>query len=186
MSNISIEDLVGQDIIDNNFQMFVGSRDSFDFEPLTAAEEKIIESVYKKQVLFINQICPQLAADLLPQMKLFIKMGGVAKAMFPGDKGIKYPGEVGSIVVDWITPQNMFYAATPSSTYPCYNGYTDNTWDVDLTAGTEAFLLGGDASSYYKSSPTDQAHSLTVLAQNGLVEIGTTPKIGYMNVKTQN
>ena len=179
-----MSDLFSTDILGENLTVFTGGRDSLDFEPLTKLEEATITSVFNRQLGFINEISPQLASDLAPQLKAFIKAGGVAKAMFPGDKGIKYPGEVGSIVVDVLTPQNLFYAATPSGSLPCYNGYTDNTWNIDLTAGTEAYLLGGSG-TYYKGSITDQAHSLAVIAQNGIAEIGTTPKGNYMQARTE-
>lgn len=185
MTNVALDKLFGDDILKKGVKVFAGGRDSMDFEMLTKDEEATIREVFQKQISFIETISPQLAVDLSQQEEAFVKLGGVAKAVFPGDKGIKYPGEVGSIAVDWLTPQNVFWKNTAAASDPCYNGYTDNTWDVDLVAGTEKYLFGS-SDAFYKSCYTDQKHSLVCLAQNGLVEVGTTPKVGYMNALTQS
>lgn len=178
---------------------FAGGRDTFDFNSLTTEEELAIAKSYRKNVNFIKDISANIAAQLLAQETVMVKMGGVAKALFPDDKTIKFPGEPGSIVVDFLTPQALMWVKDPDGTTDKtnYGAYSDvagtatgargkmNSWDVALTAGTPAYLLGNSTGGFYKARATQEKHSLIVLAKDGLLEIGTTPVLTHMNVTTE-
>ena len=178
---------------------FAGGRDTFDFNPLTTEEELAIAKVYRKNVNFIKDISSNIAAQLMAQENVMIKMGGVAKAIFPDDKTIKFPGEPGSIVCDFLTPQALMWVKNPdgSTDKTNYGAYSDvagattgatgymNAWDIDLVAGTPAYLLGNSAGGFYKARALQEKHSMVVLAKDGLIEVGTTPALTHMNVTTE-
>jgi hypothetical protein len=198
MPSTAIKTLFAKEI-ENGVDFFAGGRDTFDFNSLTSEEELAIAKAFRKNVNFVKDISANIAAQLLAQENVFIKMGGVAKALFPDDKTVKFPGEPGSIVVDFITPQALMWVKDPDGTTDKtnYGAYSDvagaatgahghmNTWDIDLVAGTPAYLLGGSSGQFYKARATQEKHSMIVLAKDGLLEVGTTPALTHMNVTTE-
>lgn len=191
-------------------EFFAGGKDNLDFNPLTAPEELAVQKAWGKNLAFVQGISPTLAAQFADKMindqsspyngqiggpgTAMVKAAGVAKAIFPDDKTITYPGEPGTIVADWLTPQALFWVKDPDGTTDKtdYGAYSDiaggvtgatgamNQWDVNLTAGTAAYLFGNTAGGFYTARQTNEYHSMAVLAQNGLVEIGSTPKLSHM------
>ena len=164
--------------------IFTGGRETVEYVELNTEEEDAIEAVVMMGYHLLSKISPSIAKEWLDHKEIFIKFGGVAKGKFPGQKPIKFPSEVGSIGVNILIPQALKYAATPSSSSPCYTSYTTNSWNLNLTAGTPVYFLG-DGTNYYKASPETEAHSLIVIMQNGLIEIGSTPKIDQFQLKTE-
>ena len=140
---------------------------------------------FRTDVQQIAAVAPPVAESLSIQEDAFVKFAGVAKAIFPDDKPLRYPSEPGTIGVAPIVPCAVNWKATASSSYPCYTSYNDGTWEIDLTAGTIAYLLGDSSGNYFKGSVTDDAHSMVVIAKDGIVEFGTTPKINQIHYKTE-
>jgi hypothetical protein len=131
-----------------------------------------------------------------------VKYAGVAKAIFPENKSITFPGEPGTIVADWLTPPAAFWVKNPDGSTSDQNGvgaYADvagsttgataglpmNFWDVGMTAGTALYLFGLTNGTFYTGRTITEKHSMAVLAQNGLIEVGTTPKLSHMLVASQ-
>ena len=211
--------------ISAGIEFFTGGKDNFDFNPLTNIEELAVQKAWGKNIAFINLIAPSLAAQFMDKQVMttdakgntvplldasgkpviaghgtaMVKFAGIAKAIFPENKAITFPGEPGTIVADWLTPQTAFYAAGVAALASgSYGVYADkagtstggscagfpNTWDVALTANSPAYLFGGP-NAYYTASTTNEAHSLVVLAQNGLIEYGTSPKLSHILFASQ-
>lgn len=214
MPSTAIPQLFGLEIA-AGVEFFAGGKDAYDFNPLTNTEELAVQQAWSKNLAFIQGISPALAAQFAEKQvndatsaynqqvggpgSAMVKYAGVAKALFPNDKSISFPGEPGTIVVDWLTPQSLFWVKNPdgSADKTCYGAYADvagtvtgatgamNQWDVTLTAGTAAYLFGNTAGDFYKARQTQEYHSMAVLAQNGLIEIGTTPKLSHMLATSQ-
>lgn len=179
---------------------FFGGKDTLDFDPLSTDEELKVQKCWRKNVNFIKDVAPVIGAQLAAQETVMVKMGGVAKAVFPELKTLKFPGEPGGITIDVLTPQTLFWVKNPdgSSDKTCYGAYADetagtvtgaqglvDTWDVVLTAGTPAYLFGNSSSGFYTARQTNEYHSFAVLAMDGLLEIGTTPKLSHTVVTSQ-
>ncbi len=193
-------------------EFFAGGRDSLDFSPLTATEELAVQKGWGKNLAFMQMISPVLAGQFADkQLKsgavagpgtAMVKFAGVAKAMFPENKSITFPGEPGTIVADWLSPPALFWVKNPDGTTSDQNGvgaYADvagsttgataglpmNTWDVGMTAGTALYLFGLTAGAFYTGRALTEKHTLGVLCQNGLIEVGTTPKLSHLLVASQ-
>ena len=183
-------------------QFFMGGKDVLDFNPLSSDEELKVQMCWNKHVQFIKDVSTSLGAQMAAQESTMVKMGGVAKAVFPEIKTLKYPGEPGGITIDVITPQALFWVKNPdnSSDKTGYGAYADetatgsvcgasglmNTFDVNLTAGTTAWLFGGTAAgTFYNARQTNEFHSFAALAMDGLIEVGTSPKLSHMVMLSQ-
>jgi len=132
----------------------------------------------------IENVSPKLAASIRPQREAFVKWASIAKGTFPETKNFTYPGQIGGLAVDFLSPQLYKYKAAPDAANPSYTDYTVNTWNISLTADTVGYIAGS-SSAYYKGSPTTNKHSFAVLAQDGIVEIATTPKITSMHFQSE-
>jgi hypothetical protein len=172
------------DELTTGLPLFTGGRTDVEFESLSSTEETNISKVVRRHAALMQYTSPNLAQILLDHENAIIKMGGVAKALFPTEKVIKYPGTANSIVVDIVTPQMLFWDTDPDQTNPCYNGYTPNSWNINLTAGTEAHLFG-NGTDYYKTRSDNGKYLAALLLGNGLFEIGSAPKISHLHVKTK-
>jgi len=156
--------------------VFMGDRREVTYTPLESFELDVIKKVFNYGLSQLRKVSPTIAADIEPQLSLAQKVAGIFKEMIPEKKSYAFPSEAGSLGVAWLFPQAIRYAATPSATYPCYTSYPANSWDISLTAGTPAYLFG-DGTNYYKASPTTAQHSMLLVFNNGVIEIGSTPKV---------
>jgi len=169
---------------DRGLNIFAGGRETVDFLQLAEQEQESVHTVVDLMVRQLRRVAPPLADDIEAQRPAFIKWAGVAKGIFPENKPVTFPSEPGAIGIAPIIPQAVKYAATPSSTYPCYTDYNTNSWEIDLTAGNTTYLLGS-STEFYKASPTTNAHSFMVIAQNGIVEVGSTPSLVQFRLTTE-
>ncbi|MCD6240370.1 hypothetical protein J7K27_02445 [Candidatus Bathyarchaeota archaeon] len=183
MPHISISDLFKSEI-ERGINILSLGRTELDYVDLKPSERDAVNRVIDLVVNHLGLISPTLAREFESQRSAFIKWAGVAKALFPEEKPITFPSQVGTIGVLPLFPQAIKYAATPSSSTPCYTDYSANSWDISLTAGTAAYIFG-DGTNYYKASPQTGKHSMLVVAQNGLVEIATTPKIQQYKIYSE-
>jgi hypothetical protein len=161
--------------------VFMGDRRDVVYSPLEADERAAIEKVFRYGIEQIRRVSPRVAADIEPQLGLALKIAGTFKEMIPEKKAYTFPSETGSLGVAWLFPQALKYAATASSTSPCYTSYPSDSWTLSLTAGTAAYFLG-DGTNYYKSNPATGAHSTVLIFNNGVIEIGSTPKISQFRL----
>jgi len=188
MTSIRVKDLFAEEIT-NGIKMFMGGRDTYDYEKLTAEEVDAVHLAFDKNLKRIENVSPKLAANLRPQREAYVKWAGIAKAVFPETKSFQYPAVAGGLGCDWIAPELYKYNSTPSATYPCYTDYnattTTNSFDLTLTAGTLRAVAGNASlTTSYRGSPVTDKHSFVVIAQDGLVELNTTPRINMMKVST--
>ena len=181
--SVSLAELVAEEYA-KGILVFAGGRTRVDYEPLTADERKAVNECFMAGLRHLEKVAPEIAASIRPQLSLVEKFAGIAKAVFPETKPIAYPSEPGTIGVNWLFPQAIKYAASASSTYPCYTSYSTNLWEISLTAGAAAYLFG-DGSNYYKASPTTGQHAMLLVFQDGVVEVGSTPKIQQFQIKTE-
>ncbi|MEM2830985.1 MAG: hypothetical protein QXZ14_12080, partial [Candidatus Jordarchaeales archaeon] len=115
---------------------------------------------------------------------LAINMAGVAKATFPVRKNYAFPSVPGSLGVAWLFPQGLKWVATPNASNPCYTSYKANSWDIDVTAGTNAYLLG-DGTNFYRANPNTDQHTFILIFDGGVIEIGSTPSIEQFHLITE-
>jgi hypothetical protein len=151
-------------------------RDQLPYAPLDDAEVAAIRRAFYLGLERLRRVAPKLAVDIARQERLVIEFAAVAKATFPIRKNYAFPSVPGSLGVAWVFPQAIKYAATPSAATPCYTSYKTNSWDMDIAAGTPAWILG-DGTNYYRTSNIADARTFLLIFHNGIVEYGTTPSV---------
>jgi hypothetical protein len=172
------------DVEASGVNFFAPGIDQISYEKLSDTERKAVELAITMLSNHARMVAPQLAVEIERQAPAVYKMAMVAKAKFPGLKIVSFPATgTGTIGVSPLFPQAIKYTGTPSSSLPAYTSYTSNTWDITFTANTASYLFG-DGTNWYKASPTDGQRALIVILQNGVLEIGSTPKITQMRIKT--
>ena len=132
----------------------------------------------------LSRISPIIANDFAAQKDVFLTFAKVFKAKVDGKSFGGISPTSGQFGMQLIIPQDIKYTATPSASEPAYTDYNDNSWTIDLTAGTAAYLLGS-STDFYKASPTVGSRAMLVIMKNGLIEVGTTPKINQIQVQTE-
>ncbi len=189
MVQVRIKELFAPEIA-AGIKMFTGGRDTYDYESLSPSEEDAVKTAFDKSLLKIEAVSPKVASVIRPQRDAFVKWAGVAKGTFPETKSYSYPSTAGGLGADWITPELYKYDTTPSATFPCYTGYVatasaGDSFDIATTAGVASYIAGNATeTNSYKGSITTGMHSFVVIAQDGLVEIGTSPKFNMVKVST--
>ncbi|RSN77217.1 MAG: hypothetical protein DSO07_02990 [Thermoproteota archaeon] len=182
-TTVSFKEFV-RDVREAGVDFYAPGIDNITYEVLSAEEIKAVELAIKMLANHARAIAPQIAVEIERQAPAVYKMAAVAKAKFPGMKNISFPATgTGSIGISPLFPQAIKYTGTPSPSLPAYTSYTSNTWDITFTANTAAYLFG-DGTNWYKANPTDGQRALLVILQNGVLEIGSTPKITQMRIKT--
>lgn len=161
-----------------------GAERTFDYIETTAEDKDAINRCITDMVERLKRVSTVLADTVMSQREHIVRYAGIAKAVFPEKKPYTYPSEKGTLGVVPIIPQALKYAATPSATNPCYTNYETNRWRISLTAGSAAYLLG-NGTDYYSASPTTEKHSFMLILKDGVIEIGTTPKIEQFRLYTK-
>jgi hypothetical protein len=180
---VLVEDLFADELA-AGIPVFMGDRKDVTYSPLDTTERVAIEKVFRYGVNQIKRISPKIAADIESQLGLAIKMAGIFKEMIPEKKSFAFPSEIGSLGVAWLFPQAIRYATTPSSSAPCWTSYPNNSWTLTLTAGTAAYFFG-DGTNFYRASPATGAHAMLLIFNNGVIEIGSTPKISQFRMMSE-
>jgi hypothetical protein len=163
-----------KDELNKGIPVFMGDRESVVYSELESDEKAAVEKVFKYGLNQIRRISPKIASDIEPQLSIALKVAGIFKEMLPEKKSYTFPSQTGTLGVAWLFPQAIKYATTVPT------GYTTNSWDIPLTAGSRAYLFGSEAGgvvTYYRTSDTAKAHSAILVFNNGIIEIGSTPKI---------
>ncbi|MCC6050481.1 MAG: hypothetical protein LM580_07225 [Thermofilum sp.] len=146
---------------------------------LDPREEDAVKRVFYYGVAHLKKVAPSVAIDIERQYRLALAMAAVAKGLFPAKKNYTFPSVPGQLGVAWLFPQAIKYSATAAT------GYAANSWDISVTAGTKAYLLGSDAAFYKACSDTD-SRSLILIFENGLVEVGSTPSAQQFRLVTES
>ncbi len=168
-------------------QFFTGGKEAIEYDELTPDEQNAVDLVVEQGADFLSQISVNLGQSFKNQMKAFERFAGVAKATFPVEKTITYPSQPGTLGVNLLIPEAIKYAATPnpSAGINSYTSYANDSWDIPLTAGSVSYILGAGGTNYYTASNQTNMHEFIIIAENGLVEVGTTPKAEAFQIYTQ-
>jgi hypothetical protein len=169
---VNVRDLFKDEL--KTIPIFMGDRTEVVYTPLEDNERDAIEKVFRYGLNQIRKISPKVAADIEPQLSLAQKVAGIFKEMIPEKKSFTFPSETGSLGVAWLFPQAIKYASSGDGSY---TGYATNSWDITLAGGGTAAYLFGDATHFYKASAATGAHSMLLVFNNGILEIGSTPKV---------
>jgi len=159
-------------------------RTTVSFVELTDTEKNWVNYVFDSGLNHLKTVAPSIAANIERQRQLAINMAGVAKATFPVRKNYAFPSVPGSLGVAWLFPQALKWVATPSADDPCYTSYITNSWDISLTAGTNAYLLG-DGTNFYRTCGRTNQHTFILIFDGGVVEVGSTPSIEQFHFYTE-
>ena len=165
------------------YDVLLGGIKALDVEDLSGDEETRLTTFIEDSIDALDKISPEIAKDFEAQEGLILNMTKVFKAKVSKPFGGILPSS-GQFGVGLIIPQDIKYAATASASNPCYTGYTANSWNISLTAGTAAYLLG-DGTNFYKARPTTNYRTALLIIKNGIVEVGTSPSINQFQPKTE-
>jgi len=176
MPSIPVKELFREELEELLIPVFFGDRESVEYEELAVEEKRAINKVFNYGINQLRKVSPVVAKDIERQRGIALKVGSIFKAMLPGKKDYTFPSETGKLSASWLFPGAIRYVATASADNPAYSSYKLNSWDIDLTAGTAIYFFG-DGTNFYKASPTTYKHSMLLVFYNGIVEIGSTPKL---------
>jgi hypothetical protein len=175
-------------------RVFSGGKDLIDIADMAAEERDAILYCFDQNVKKIENVSPKLAASLRPQRDAMVKFAQIAKGTFPETKTFSYPGQSGGLACDFLAPYLYTYSTTKAGAnagqYGC-NGYNDSTvvgygsWDYSITAGTTINIAGIAGGAAYRGSAISGKHSYVVIFQDGVIELGTTPKIEQLFFKSE-
>jgi len=161
------------------------NRSSPSFVDLSDTEREIVEYVFNSGLNSLKKVAPSVAAELEWQRELALIFAAIAKATFPVRKNYTYPSTPGNLGVTWLFPQALKWVATPNADNPCYTSYAANSWDISVTAGTPAYLLG-DGTNFYRTSRATDRHSFILIFHNGVIEVGSTPTIDQFRLWSES
>jgi hypothetical protein len=180
-------------------RVFSGGKDLIDIADMAQEERDAILYCFDQNVKKIENISPKLAAGLRPQREAMVKFAQIAKGTFPETKTYSYPGQQGGLAVDFLSPYTFRYDATATgaagkNSYTLYNdsvpvGY--GSWDIPLVTGTKIGILGNRnnaitmGANYYRGCGATDNHSYVVIFQDGIIELGTTPKIEQLFFRSE-
>ena len=179
-------------------RVFSGGKDLVDIADMAAEERDAVLYCFDQNVKKIENISPKLAASLRPQREAMVKFAQIAKGTFPETKTYSYPGQVGGLAVDFLSPYTWKYqrfASLGTNSGMSYTDYVENgagipTWNLNLVAGAPAvgnYIAGDSAAGTlpYRGNALSNQHSYAVLFQDGILELGTTPKIEQLFFKSE-
>jgi len=188
-------------------RVFSGGKDLIDIADMAAEERDAVLYCFDLNVKKIENISPKIAASLRPQREAMVKFAQIAKGTFPETKTYSYPGQSGGLGVDFLSPYTFSYnsSATKPDAADGSNGFTEyldstvtgfGSWNLNFAAANNypVPLLGGWSTKgtpaatityYYKAAGETNKHSYVVLFQDGIIELGTTPRIQQLFFKTQ-
>jgi hypothetical protein len=173
-------------------RIFTGGKDSVDIADMSSDETDAILYCFDQNVKKIENVSPKLAATLRPQRSAVVKWAQVAKGTFPQTKNYNYPGIAGALGVDFLNPYLYKYSTVPAAStgnrsFCDYNdsvipGYA--SWDINMICGNTTYIAG-NGTYHYRGCDATNGHSYVVLFQDGIVEIGTTPKVQEIFFKSE-
>ena len=178
-------------------RIFSGGKDLIDIADMAAEERDAILYCFDQNVKKIENISPKLAASLRPQREAMVKFAQIAKGTFPETKTYSYPGQHGGLAVDFLDPYLYRYkiAADTARGGHAYTSYDDSsvggygTWNLPLTCGTKTYIAGDSTNGYRgcdggNGTTGAAGHSYVVIFQDGIIELGTTPRIEQIHFKS--
>ena len=177
---------------ETNIPVAALGRDRFPIAALDSSEAEAVLKVLNEGLNHLRKVAPQVYDAIVNPAtgasleKLVLTFAAVAKAQFPTQKPYSFPSVPGKLGVAWLIPQAIKYGSVASgATAGPATSYASNSWDIAVTAGTKAYLLGSDTVWYVTSSATN-AYSAILVFYNGLIEFGTTPSAQQFRLISQS
>ncbi len=179
MATVDIKKLFG------DYSVFLGGiGPTVETEPLSEAEISLLDKFLGEFTDHVKTVSPVLAKTVTEHKGLVLTMAEIFKAKINAKS---FGGELpspGSFGVKALMPFDLHYVDTPNAEHPAYTAYGKYTWELNVTQGTPVYLLG-DASNYFKMSPTVGKRAVALIFKNGLVEVGATPKMFQFKVDSE-
>ena len=182
--------------------VFTGGVSSIQYNALGWQEVFAIMQAFSAGVKVLEKVAPSIAKGFKDQLMVAVAFGAIAKAKFQNNKVIGFPGQPGTIAVNWLSPQLLRYINAASATQPAYSDYVADTWNLSLTAGAIINFLGNttwtqntpgstttstiSVNNYYKANPINGQRQLSFILQDGMIEEASTPCIDQLQILTQN
>jgi len=188
--NVQLEAYFKEDLL-KDIGIFLGGKPDTTYAPLTDDDKFAFDTAWKQLIRNLQKVAPQLVPDIARQYDTFLKWAQIAKAVVPSTSSIlplSYPARNGAIGVYPIFPQAINYPAGATGYNSPVTGYANDSWEVALTAPTAAgtgvgtYILGS-STAFYRTSNQPGRKQITVIAQDGIVEVGTTPEIIQFQVQ---
>lgn len=188
MGSGTVNDFFAEELADGVSICALG-KTTVEYSDLDSQEEAAIRKVFNARMKHIRNVSPKLYEQLKPQENAFVKWGMVAKSVIPNEQPIRYPAEPGSLGVDWLNPA-LYMSNATEATSGQYTGYADSNtrigrvWDIQNTVGAVTYPVG-EAGNWYKASIVSDKREMIVLAQDGILEVGTTPTCIEVQITTE-
>lgn len=170
-------------LFEGNKILLGGIGPNIEVEELRESEQALLDKFIKESQEVIGQVSPYLANILVNHVDLIIDFARIFKAKVRQTFGGEAP-QPNNFGIAFLAPYDLKYATTPSPTEPAYTTYSQRSWVLSLTSGTAIYLLG-DGTNFFKMSPTVGSRALGLIFQNGIIEVGTTPKVDQFQVRTE-
>jgi len=155
---------------------------SLSIKPLRGPEQRVVSSFLSHYANIIEKQLDSRAAQIIRRPETFAFVS-LLVAYFKAsrlltDKELVDVVRSNNIGIAPLTPQAIKYSTTGAGSN---TGYNTNSWDIPVTAGTPAYILGGSgATAFYKTSDygaagnQDRKHLIAVFP-SGYFEVGSTP-----------
>jgi hypothetical protein len=200
IQSIRIGELANQ--LPGDVFLFEGGRSTVSVASLAPNEAGAVTMAFNQGLAILRKVAPSIAAEMQNQLPVALAMATLAKGTLSSTGAVKqitYPSQVGTIGVNWLFPQAVKYIATASATNPAYTDYSNDSWNIPLTAGSLANILGSGTltantppttvgtvaiNNRYQACSLQNQHEFWFVFQNGLLEIGSTPAIEQWHIET--
>jgi hypothetical protein len=155
-------------------------------KPLKPSEEQVLNAFIQWYANVIEQELDARAANIIrrPETAQFLRalIGYFKASRLLTDKDLTHIVRSSNIGIAPLFPQAIKYNTTGAG---ANTGYNNNSWDIPVTAGTQAFILGGVSAgspTFYKTSDygaagnQDRKHLIAVFP-SGYFEVGSSPTV---------
>lgn len=163
-----------------SFNMGPKNSENLSFEPLTTASEIAIIREFRKNLFYVDNICPSIMGQLEEQETAFVKLAAVVLAEWEHDpKDLVVAGcrlKETDVFFSWISSDMIKYAVIPNKRKPCFSDYRYGSFEMQVTKGKPAYLLGSE-DNYYRGCNEPGRRCAFVLAEDGFAECSDHGKI---------
>ena len=172
---VTVEEFFGEEL-SKGFNILLDGVDSLSVDALSDSEAKDIVKVAVYYAEQMRKVSIDLADLYVAHIPIFLKAAKWFKDICRG-KPIRWRPGTNDIGISVLIPYLLKPVTTPNSSNPYYTDYKNNLWEMDLTAGSAANILGSGENTYYKSTSSEGSRIMLVIIQDGLLSVGDTPVI---------
>ena len=178
-SSMKVEDIFqGYDVL------LGGIGPTLEISEFSEDELDLFDKFFKEVSDAMELVSPYVANELRNQKELILRIGEIFKAKVNDKTFGGSPPSPGQIGVAVLAPFDLHYTDSPSATEPAYTAYSNANWKLSITAGNAVYLLG-DATNFFKASPTVGRRAMGIIIKNGIVEVGTSPSFLQFYARTE-